>query len=428
MNKRKRLAIQVFLTIVIVLSIVKCDIQEQWELEVPSFANNSELKGSQLLEENAKYALEGIYKVTEGNSVFGDTLVLRQIRDKISIFGLKNASYFILDAGSKQNTILLEGYWRFAQNDRTGLARLTLENAAAVLAGDTLSAVTLSGKYGDGGTLPQNSLHIELIKRFSAKLRSDNFIIGAHRGGGRTSDRLPYSENSVAMINFTEYMGSNAIEIDVTLTRDNIPVLYHDDDLNIRLIQKGPLYGKIQDYTFKQLRTFVKLIHGEDIPTLNEALEAVLNNTQLRFVWLDIKSPEALEYVLPLKKEYLNRAKKMGRNLNILIGIPSEEVYQKFITYEGYQTITSICELETNKVTAVNAAAWAYRWTLGIQESEIEKMHAEGRKCIVWTLDLPDFMEIYAMHGGADASHRFDGILTNYPSMLAYIHYVRHNF
>lgn len=408
--------------------IVRCDVQEEWLLGVPSFMDKSILNEALPLTDASAYALEGIYRVIEGNDMFGDTLVLKQTRDKFSLFGLRNANYFIMDGGSHRNTIILEGYWRFAQNDNIGLARLTLDNAASVLSGDTLAPVTLIGIYGKDNTFPQQTLHLQLIERFSPKLRADPFIIGAHRGGGRTSDKLPVSENSIEMIRFTEYLGSNAIEIDVALTKDKIPVLYHDDDLNIRLVQKGPLFGRIEDYTFKQLRTFVKLIHGENIPTLKEALDVVKNDTKIRLVWLDVKSPEVLEYVMPIQENYMGKFQSANRNLSILMGVPSIEVYNELLTYPDYKNYPSICELEPSKVTAINAQAWAYRWTLGIQKDEIAKMHAEGRKCLVWTLDLPDFMEIYATYGGSASDLRFDGILTNYPSMLAYFHYVRHNF
>ena len=276
--------------------------------------------------------------------------------------------------------------------------------------------------------MPKSLIELQLIKKFTPRLRTDPFIIGAHRAGGRTSDRLPVSENSVAMILYTEYFGSTGVEVDVQLTQDKIPVLYHDDDLNIRLIQKGPLYGTINDYTFSQLRSLVKLIHGEDIPSLEEAFKAALYNTNLKYIWLDIKDAESIPIIIPLQSKYLELAKKAGRNLQILVGVPSDDVYNQFVSYPDYQNVPSLCELSSDKVNAINAKAWAFRWTMGLEGSEVMNMHAQGRKCLSWTLDVPKFMEIYTSCGGADASRRFDGLLTNYPSILAYYHYVRHNF
>lgn len=415
-------------TLFALVLVSSCELQDNWLLDVPSFNGDSQLTGTTGLSDSCKYALEGIYLVTKGMSTFGDTVVVKQTRDKISIFGYQNVCYFILDNGYKGSQIILEGYWRFAIGNKTGLARFTVTNANDLIRGDTsVTNITISGMFGSGASTPGEPVELHLLEKFTPQLRADPFIIGAHRSGGRTSDRLPASENSVAMIAYTEYFGSTGIEVDIQLTRDKVPVLYHDDDLNRRLIQKGPVYGKIQDYKFAQLRTLVKLIHGEDIPSLEEAFDAVLNRTKLTTVWLDIKDAESLQAVVPIQQKYLKLAAKAGRKLDIWVGIPSDDVFNAFISIGGYQDIPSLCELSADKVAAVNARAWSFRWTQGLMEQDVTTMHSQGRKCLVWTLDVPEFMEIYATHGGNDASKRFDGILTNYPSLLAYYHYVRHN-
>jgi|WetSurMetagenome_2_1015567.scaffolds.fasta_scaffold26357_3 glycerophosphoryl diester phosphodiesterase len=406
-----------------------CEVQDQWILEVPDAGSSSILQGSTPLPEGCKYAMEGIYRVSSGSDIFGDTVVLKNTGDRISLFGKKNGSYFILETGSKGNDILMEGYWRQAFNDNTGKARFLLSDAPEILSGDTtVSSISFTGLTGNGNEPAASSIGLELIGRFTSRLRHDQFIIGAHRGGGRTSDKLPVSENSVAMINYTKYFGSTGIEIDVRLTKDKIPVLYHDEDLNIRLIQKGPVFGKIGDFKYSQLLTLVTLIHGEKIPTLFQALDAVMDNPNIKTVWLDMKDPEAIAIVVPIQLDYIDKAKKAGRDLNILIGLPADDIYRSFQAYPGYLNIPSLCELAPEKVSAVNARAWGFRWTQGLMEQDVATMHSEGRKVLVWTLDIPEFTEIYAVAGGHDQAKRFDGILTNYPTVLAYYHYVRHNY
>ncbi len=429
MREMKKYSPVICLVLAGLLVLFSCDVQDDWLLEVPRFPDNSILTGADPLTDNCKYSLEGIFKVIDGSDLFGDTIVLKQTRDKVSLFGYKNASYFILDAGQKNSEILFEGYWRFAINDETGLARFHISNADRLISGDTtITDISIYGEFGEEQFAPVSPIKLQLIKKFSYRLRKDPFIIGAHRSGGRTSDKLPVSENSVAMINYTGYFGSNGIEIDVQLTKDKVPVLYHDPDLNIRLIQKGPLFGKISDYNFSQLRTMVRLIHGEPIPTLAEALDAVIANSNIKTVWLDMKDAEIVDIVIPLQQTYLDKAIKEGRDLQILIGIPSEDIYNDFVAYPDYQSIPSLCELSPEKVSALNSKAWAFRWTQGLMEQEVIKMHGQGRKCLVWTLDVPAFIEIYATHGASDPTRRLDGILTNYPTVLSYYHYVRHNF
>ena len=46
-------------------------------------------------------------------------------------------------------------------------------------------------------------------------------------------------------------------------------------------------------------------------------------------------------------------------------------------------------------------------------------MQAEQRKVLSWTLDDPVYMRRFLTEG------RFDGILTNYPSVLAFQHFSR---
>ena len=428
MKELKKYGPSTFFLTACLLVLFSCNKQKDWLLEIPQFPDNSILVGTTALTDNCKYSLEGIYKVIDGNGFFGDTVVLKQTRDKISLFGYKNISYFILNAGQKNSEILFEGYWRFAINDETGLARFYISNADKLISGDTtITNISISGEFGTDHMTPFSPIKLQLVKKFTTRLRKDPFIICAHRSGGRTSDKLPVSENSVAMINYTGYFGSNGIEIDVQLTKDKVPVLYHDPDLNIRLIQKGPLFGKIGDYTYSSMRTMVRLIHGESIPSLTEALDAVIANPNIKTVWLDIKDPEAVDIVIPIQQTYIDKAQKTGRELEILLGIPSDEIYDRFVEYPSYQSIPSICELAPEKVSKLNSRAWGFRWTQGLMEQEVIRMHGEGRKCLVWTLDVPEFIEIYSTHGAADPTRRFDGILTNYPTILSYYHYVRHN-
>ena len=69
-------------------------------------------------------------------------------------------------------------------------------------------------------------------------------------------------------------------------------------------------------------------------------------------------------------------------------------------------------------VRQIDAKAWGPRWTQGTQTAEVQQMHAEGRKVIIWTVDEPQFMTEYINAG-------FDGMVTNYPTLVAYYNYIR---
>ena len=380
----------------------------------------------QALSNNSKSKLEGVYKVTKGNEVFGDTLILKWNNfNNLSIFGGLNGLYAVTKGLKKDSLIYIYGYWRYALNSETGAINLQLSPAdgSNALLSENPSRVPnlkISGKFSFGNNAPDQALELTYIRPFSEKVLQDDFKILAHRSGGRTSDLLSISENSLEMIGFTENLGSTGIEIDVRLTKDNVPVLYHDEDINIRLTQKSPLNGPIVNFTYPEITSFIRLVNGEKIPKLEDALLKVVDSTKLKVVWLDMKSVNnAMAIVIPIQQKMLQRAKQKNRDLAIYIGLPETEVLDFFKTYPNYQNISSLCELSTEDVSNINAKIWAPRWTLGLQQMEIKAMHSQNRKVFCWTLDSPDFIKKYINEGD------FDGILTNYPTIVSYHHYLR---
>ena len=251
---------------------------------------------------------------------------------------------------------------------------------------------------------------------------ADTFYIVGHRGGGRTSDRLPVSENSIPMVAFTGNLGSSGIEIDIRMTKDKVPVLYHDEDINIRLTVKGPINGEIKDFTYAQLFTFVRLIRGERIPKLEEALKYVVDSTDLKFVWLDMKEDnrEFVETVVSIQKASLTRAQAIpGRQLEILMGVPTENLSNVIKTFPDFELIPTLSELTTDNARDLGSRAWAPRWTQGTQNDLVDQIHAEGRIALCWTIDVAAFIQQYLQEG------HFDGLLSNYPSLVAYYYYMR---
>jgi glycerophosphoryl diester phosphodiesterase len=320
------------------------------------------------------------------------------------------------------DSLLFNGYWRKLINTQTGLARFTI--GANGGARQLLSqfpqigkdSIVINGVTGNSQETPTQNL----VLTYQRTLYKGNaFEILAHRAGGRTSDHLPYSENSIGMIKYASQLGATGIELDVRLTRDGIPILYHDNTLNLRLIQKNGLVGPVEEYSYNQLNSLVSLIDGQKIPTLRQALETALDNTNLHFIWLDTKYDDSIKDVRALQAEYLDKAKAMGRSLEIVIGLPGEDQLVKFKELPNYDSVPSLCELSLEDVTDINARVWAPRWTLGLQNDIVKQVQSEGRRVFVWTLDVPDYINQFINQG------YFDGILSNYPSLVAYYHYVK---
>lgn len=367
----------------------------------------------------SKPLMEGVYTIPSSGR-FGDDAVVKWSTKYVSIF--TRTAYMILETGTKDSVIYMRGYWRVPTSDDMGLVDLVIakdEGAASLLKGIIPASLILKGKYGQQNNPATINISFVFSRTFSATVTSKKFLIVGHRGGGRTSDRLPISENSNAMIGYAERFGANGVEIDVRLTKDKVPVLYHDDDINIRLTQKGPLNGPISNFTYIQLLTFVELIRGEEIPTLRSALKFAIDNTQLQFVWLDTKDPEVVSYTIPIQREMLQYASSKGRTIDILIGVPADDVLAAVKSMPDYTNIPTLCEISTEEAIALHSKAWGPRWTLGTQNDLVASVQAQGIMALCWTIDMPAYINQFINEG------RFDGLLTNYPSYVAYYHYIR---
>ena len=112
------------------------------------------------------------------------------------------------------------------------------------------------------------------------------FEIVAHRG---VPTEAP--ENTIPSFERAIDLGADAVELDVRLTHDRVPVVYH----YFYLDEATPLSGPIFDYTYDQLRDVEVLgtsgnsIKGCRISTLGEILETLGGRIDLE---IEIKGPE----------------------------------------------------------------------------------------------------------------------------------------
>ncbi|MBK9247876.1 MAG: glycerophosphodiester phosphodiesterase [Ignavibacteria bacterium] len=388
------------------------------------------LKGTSAIPNISRKLIEGVYAVQQGKARFGDTVILKHDRESLSIFCQKNSTYMVLRSGMKDSSILYAGYWRNAQSPQTGLCTLEIRNKDG--AGDILQTIrpqtlTIRGAVGGSEVQPNEPLILEYVRPLFERKRErtdGKFWIIAHRGGGRNSDRLPFSENSTELIKFAGKLGANGVEIDIRLTKDGIPVLYHDENLNSRLVDGEYMVGAIGNYTFAQLQVLCRLKNGERIPTLDDALRTIVDSTNLTSVWLDIKEPAAIEKIIAMQKTYIERAQLLqaaGKRdtLEIFSGLATDEIYQAFVAHPEHLQIPSICELSISQTQKANSKVFAPRWTLGSLQNEVNSLHSENRRAFVWTLDQPEFIVQFLNEGN------YDGILTNYPTVVAYNYYIR---
>ncbi len=98
---------------------------------------------------------------------------------------------------------------------------------------------------------------------------TDGFIVIAHRGASAY-----FPENTMSAFRAAVEMEADMIELDVLLTKDMVPVVFHD----ARLDKKTNGSGLVSEYTLEELRKldagswFDEKFKGEKIPTLEEVL------------------------------------------------------------------------------------------------------------------------------------------------------------
>ncbi len=392
--------------------------QTEYPIDVPVLPSIP--PGATAVPDLAKPLMEGVFSVTSGQENFGSDAVVKWSGKYLSIFTRTN--YLTFETGTLDSVIYLRGYWRVPTSDAFGLVDMMIaknEGAASLLKGIMPSTLIIKGKFGGGNNAVSANVVFTYSRPFSTNVTAKKFYVVGHRGGGRTSDRLPISENSIAMVGYAGRFGANGIEIDVRLTKDNVPVLYHDDDINIRLTQKSPINGPIDNFTWDQLNTFVYLIRGERIPKLADVLTYAIDSTSIEFVWLDIKDPKVISIIRPIQEAAYDHAASKGRTIEILMGVPADDVEAALKAESGYTSIPTLCEISPDVARELNSRAWGPRWTLGTQNDLVAGVQAEGRIAICWTIDVPAYINQFINQG------RFDGLLTNYPSYVAYYHYIR---
>lgn len=417
------LSLSVLAALVLLLS--SCENAES--ILIPRFGENSFIGQTYPLSDARYTRLEGVYSVESGAGVFGDSVVVKWTGKSLSIFTGVQVGYMILQGGYLDSVGFFEGFWRKQQNNSTGLVRFILpkDHGGRWLIADSTTPASnrleLHGSFGYDQNSPTEQVLLRFARPINPATLAAPFLIVAHRGGGRTSDGIPRSENTSEMLSVAQMYGANGVEIDVRLSKDGIPFLYHDTGINPRLVRKGTLIGATEEYTYDQLRTQCTLIRGEKMPTLKEALDTIIERTNLRVVWLDTKSENIgiIAKMVPIINAANEKAKAMGRVVSIGVSMPTQAIYDEFMAYPGHENILSLCELSPDMVRAANSKAWGPRWTQGTQNADVAQMHAEGRIAICWTLDDQQFIQQFLREGS------FDGFLTNYPQAVSFYHYMR---
>ncbi|MBE96502.1 glycerophosphodiester phosphodiesterase family protein [Marinobacter sp.] len=232
--------------------------------------------------------------------------------------------------------------------------------------------------------------------------QQDKVSITAHRGSA-----LKAPENTLSAIQQAIEDGADYIEVDVRMTADGVPVLWHDADMR----RVFGLDGKISDITLQEAREqdagawFAPQFSNERIATLEEVIEKTRGRA---YLYVDIKpDPDTPA----LTREVVSLLNRMEATEGAVIATAEWSVLAEarelapelkttllaqFIVGPLWEQSFDILGLRQNRVTPTTVA----------------RAHRSGKELHVWTVNSPDAMSRFIDMG-------VDNIITDRPDVLA---------
>jgi glycerophosphoryl diester phosphodiesterase len=266
-----------------------------------------------------------------------------------------------------------------------------------------------------GGTGENNGpVHEGSSFRFAKALlpTAGRFWVAAHHGACATVDDCGTSENSLPSLLQVEAFGASDVEVDVRMTADGVPILFHDDNFGPRLANGVYCHGAVKDFTLADARARCQLKFGEDIPTLDEALATVVKSTTLSAIWLDLKVPGAVQPSLDAAAKYRALATQLGRKIDIMVGLGDRDVLAAYRAANVPAGTRCLVELDPSDVRGAGCQFWGPRWTRGPVVDDVRALQLEGRAVMFWTIDDAAYVDLYLKQA------RPNGILTDRPGMV----------
>ncbi|NCD70039.1 glycerophosphodiester phosphodiesterase [Mucilaginibacter agri] len=366
--------------------------------------------------------MEGVYSLSDGSSSLGTEFVCKVSKSKVSFFSNQSGIVFILSYGlnTADGSIQFSGFWRYTENGTQGTINFSVakaDGAADLLANGIATNIQLKGIFKS----PQQSISLKYKRPFSQYVLTHEFTILAH-GAIPIKTNSPFAVNSLNGVLQSEDYGANAIEIDIQLSKDNVPICMHDDSFDNRLTQKGPLYGQFKDFTFDFLEQYVRLIDGQKIPSLAQALQAFIDSTNMKYVWMDVKGdPDIFKYLEPVVRNAYAHAKAVNRNVIIFAGLPSKGVITEFQKQPSYGAdLPCLCELSLQDAIDNHCQFFGPRFTMGLLLDDVNKGHSLGIKSFSWTLTDKITIADYLQNG------KFDGFISDNTPYVVYDYYALH--
>ncbi|MFT8394405.1 MAG: glycerophosphodiester phosphodiesterase family protein [Liquorilactobacillus ghanensis] len=154
-------------------------------------------------------------------------------------------------------------------------------------------------------------------------------LIFGHRGYPKK-----FPENSLAGFRYAIQQQIDGLEFDVHLTKDQVPVVMHDEKID----RTSNGHGQISQLTLAELQQY-HLSNGEKIPTLNEFLHVVAENPvqlNLELKTDQIHYPEIEQIVLKM----VTQAPLVKPVIFSSFNLPTLKICQQLAPHEQYCWLT----------------------------------------------------------------------------------------
>lgn len=217
-----------------------------------------------------------------------------------------------------------------------------------------------------------------------------DFLVLGHRGYS-----AKYVENTIEAFQKALEFGAVGIEYDSRLTKDGVPVVLHDEEIN----------GiKLSSLDYKQLRT-IKFPNGQPVPTVEETIRSL---DEKAFLNLEVKEVEAAIPSYEITKELgaLDRTLFSSFKVDALRKIREKDKDVKIGLLVKYETLYNLSRLH-KELDFYSLNLWIDAIKENKEESKklLKKWCNKGLKIYIWTLNDPQ--DLYDFEGF------YDGVITD---------------
>ncbi|MFO7968726.1 MAG: glycerophosphodiester phosphodiesterase family protein [Bacillota bacterium] len=234
----------------------------------------------------------------------------------------------------------------------------------------------------------------------------------AHRGA---SNDAP--ENTLTAINLAVEQGSDAIEFDIRGTKDNIPVLMHDDTINRTTNSSIPY--KVENLSYQELQQydagswFSSEYSNEPIPSLEQVLDSTKGKATL---FIDMKTTNQLveAEIIRLLAEYdmIDEVKILSFNINQLYRFKgyNDKIETILLLSSYYGNISYLFKDDNINHFALRISV------IKSNPNLINLIHSNNKNAYAWVADDED-----AIYTGMETD--VDGFITKRPNIAREIAY-----